>query len=134
MSISRNQLTIWFQLVSVWATNSFLLSPDFSCTSSEWPEVRWNRGIRRGAQWWHKESLEHVSSRLLNSCLSCCLGYFLSGLGLPIAHVANVVMGLENAVCLALDDGAQVTRKLAGEGFLIFTFGPVLPLFNAVQN
>jgi hypothetical protein len=44
-SISRNQLTVWFQLVTVWATNSFLLSPDFSCTSSELLEVCLNRSI-----------------------------------------------------------------------------------------
>ena len=122
-----SQLRTWFQFALSWATNSFLLSPDSSCTSSEWPEVRRNRGVTSWGTVGHEETLEHVSSRPLNSCLSCCLGYFLSGLGVSIAHVANVVMGLENAVCLALNDGAQVTRKLAGKGFLIVLFRPVLP-------
>src|ERR1041385_807026 len=75
-----------------------------------------------------------LSSQAFHSWFMVCSGYLLSGLRHAIAHIADVVMGFENAVCLALDNGAQVTWKLAGKGLLIILFRPVLTLFNAVQN
>src|SRR5689334_16976130 len=58
-------------------------------------------------------------TRRFQACLIFCLGCFFPGLGQAVAHVANMVMRLKNAFCLALDDGAHVTGKLAGERLLI---------------
>src|ERR1041385_3709772 len=75
-----------------------------------------------------------LSSQAFHSWFMVCSGYLLSGLRHAIAHIADVVMGFEYAVCLALDNGAQVTRKLAGKGLLIILLRPVLTLFNAVED